>query len=184
MGEAAVSGVHKAAQLGLLGLKFHPPAQGFAPGDRTFFPVFAAAQEHDLICLIHTGFTGLGAGAPGGHGVRLRYGHPLEIDDLAAQFPRLRIVAAHPSWPWQPEAIAVARHKPNVHLELSGWSPKYFDTDLLNAITGPLRDRTLFGTDFPFLTPEKWLGDWESLGLADEVSEAILHDNAARLLGI
>ncbi|HEY5578980.1 MAG TPA: amidohydrolase family protein [Acidimicrobiia bacterium] len=181
-GEAAVSGVHQAAQLGLKGLKFHAPAQRFLPSERQFYSIFSAAQERRLICLFHSGFTGLGAGGPGGHGVRLGLGDPMHVDEVAAEFPRLRIVLAHPSWPWQDQALAVARHKPNVYLELSGWSPKYFDTALLDAITGPLQDRVLFGTDFPFLTPDKWLRDWEELGIPEEVSRKILHDNAARLL--
>ena len=82
------------------------------------------------------------------------------------------------------EAIAAARHKPSIWLELSGWSPKYIPQSLLDAVTGELSDRALFGSDFPFITPEYWLREWEKLDVADDVTAAILADNAARLLGV
>ena len=183
-GSAAVAAVHRAARNGLMGLKFHPSAQQFSPSDEEFLPIFEAAAEENLIVLSHTGFTGLGAGTPGGMGIKHRHANPMHLDDIAATFPDLQIVMAHPSWPWQAEALAVARHKTNVWIDLSGWSPKYLSQELLDAVRGPLADRTLFGTDFPFITPEKWLRDWETLGMPDDLSRQILHDNAARLLGL
>jgi hypothetical protein len=183
-GPAAVASVHSVARDGLLGLKFHPSAQQFSPSDPEFLPIFEAAAEENLIVLSHTGFTGLGAGTPGGLGIRHRYANPMHLDDIAATFPDLQIIMAHPSWPWQTEALAVARHKTNVWIELSGWSPKYLSQELLDAVRGPLADRTLFGTDFPFITPEKWLRDWETLEMPEDLSRRILHDNAARLLGL
>jgi predicted TIM-barrel fold metal-dependent hydrolase len=183
-GSAAVTAVHEAARRGLRGLKFHPSAQLFTPSDREFFPIFEAAEEEKLVVLSHTGFTGLGAGTPGGMGIRLRHADPMHLDEVAATFPGLQIVMAHPSWPWQPEALAVAQHKTNVWIDLSGWSPKYLSAELLDAVRGPLRDRTLFGTDFPFLTVEKWLRDWETLEMPDDLTRQVLYENAARLLEI
>ncbi|MFQ5947729.1 MAG: amidohydrolase family protein [Acidimicrobiia bacterium] len=182
-GAAAVAGVHEAARLGLKGLKFHPPAQRFSPVDRIAYSIWEIAAELGLVVLVHTGFTGLGAGVDGGSGIDLAKGQPMVLDQVAADFPELKIILAHPSWPWQEEAIAVARHKANVYLELSGWSPKYLDPSLLEAMRGPLAERTLFGTDFPFLTPDKWLGDWEGLGMPEDLTHNILYENAARLLG-
>lgn len=183
-GAGAVAGIHEAARLGLRGLKFHPSAQRFSPTDRTVYPVWEAAAEHGLICLVHTGFTGLGAGTPGGMGVALRYARPLALDEVAADFPELTLIAAHPPWPWEEEGIAVIRHKTNLYLDLSGWSPKYFSEGLRRAVAGPLVDRTLFGSDFPFLTPDKWLADWETLDLPEEVTSKVLVENASRLLGL
>lgn len=183
-GAAAVAAVHRAARSGLRGLKFHPSAQHFNPSDREFMPIFEAAEEEGLIVLSHTGFTGLGAGTPGGMGIRHQYSNPMHLDEVAAAFPGLQVILAHPSWPWQAEALAVAQHKTNVWIDLSGWSPKYLSPELLNAVRGPLRDRTLFGTDFPFLTVEKWLGDWEGLEMPEDLTRQVLYDNAARLLGL
>ena len=183
-GSAAVAAVHRAARRGLKGLKFHPSAQAFTPSDREFYPIFAAAEEHGLVVLSHTGFTGLGAGTPGGMGIRQQYAHPMHLDEIAATFPNLQIVMAHPSWPWQSDALAVAQHKTNVWIDLSGWSPKYMSEELLGAVRRTLSDRTLFGTDFPFITPERWLEDWDGLGMPDDLTRKVLHDNAARLLGL
>ncbi len=182
-GAAAIASVHEAARLGFRGLKFHPAAQRFSPDEHEYFTIWETAQELGLVCLFHTGITALGSGMPGGGGVRQRYAQPLLLDEVAAEFPDLAIIMAHPSWPWQDEAIAIAQHKPNVYLELSGWSPKYFSESLLSAVTGPLQDRTLFGSDFPFLTPDKWLEDWESLGVDEPVTRKILAGNALALLG-
>jgi predicted TIM-barrel fold metal-dependent hydrolase len=182
--EDVTSGVDEAAALGLKGLKFHPSAQVFDPTDVRLRPMFERAAEHHLVCLFHTGYTALGAGLPGGGGVQTRYANPMLLDALAALVPDLRIVAAHPSWPWQDEAIAAARHKPSIWLELSGWSPKYFPQPLLDACTSTLADRTLFGSDFPFITPEFWLREWDKLGIKEAISRRILHDNAAALLGL
>ena len=183
-GSAAVAAVHRAARRGLKGLKFHPSAQAFTPSEREFYPIFAAAEEHGLVVLSHTGFTGLGAGTPGGMGIRQQYAHPMHLDEIAATFPNLQIVMAHPSWPWQSDALAVAQHKTNVWIDLSGWSPKYMSEELLGAVRRTLSDRTLFGTDFPFITPERWLEDWDGLGMPEDLTRKVLHDNAARLLGL
>ncbi len=179
-----IAGVDQIADLGLKGIKFHPSAQRFDPADPALRPMFARAAEHGLVCLFHTGYTALGAGLPGGGGVETRFANPMLLDSLAAHVPDLRIIAAHPSWPWQDEAIAAARHKPSIWIELSGWSPKYIPQTLLDAVTRELADRTLFGSDFPFITPEKWLRDWTALGLGEDVTRAVLHDNAAGLLGL
>ena len=181
-GEAAVIATHEAYRLGLKGLKFHPSAQVFSPNDPMAYPILEVAEALGLICLFHTGATALGRQMKGGGGVRNRHADPMLLDDVAADFPDLRIIMAHPSSPWQEQALAVAIHKPNIYLELSGWSPKYMPKSLIDAVRGPLQDRTLFGTDFPFLTPEKWLRDWDTLGMTDEVSQAVRFGNAERLL--
>ncbi len=180
----ATAGVDEVHALGLSGIKFHPSAQRFDPSDPRHRPVFERAAEHGLVCLFHTGYTALGAGLPGGGGVETRFANPMMLDALAAHVPHLQIVAAHPSWPWQDEAIAAARHKPTIWLELSGWSPKFFPQTLLDAVTTQLADRTLFGSDFPFITPEFWLREWERLDVDPAVSTRVLHDNAALLLDL
>ena len=106
------------------------------------------------------------------------------IDDVAADFPDLAIVMAHPSVPWQDEAISIATHKANVHIDLSGWSPKYFPPQLVRAANSFLQGKVLFGSDFPLLTPQRWLRDFEQLDIKPEVRPMILKRNAARLLDL
>ncbi|MEV4703262.1 amidohydrolase family protein [Actinoplanes sp. NPDC049316] len=182
------AGVREARRLvaghGVRGFKFHPSLQGFAPDDRMAYPLYEAIEELGVPALFHTGQTGIGAGVRGGGGIRLRYSHPMLVDDVAADFPDLRIILAHPSFPWQDEALAVATHKPHVYIDLSGWSPKYFPPQLVRYADSLLQDKVLFGSDYPVITPDRWLADFAELDLKPAVRPKILKDNAARLLGL
>jgi predicted TIM-barrel fold metal-dependent hydrolase len=169
---------------GVAGFKFHPSLQGFSPDDQAYYPLWKAIEELGIPALFHTGQNGIGAGLPGGRGIKLRYSNPLLLDDVAADFPHLTVILAHPSVPWQAEAISMATHKANVYLELSGWSPKYFPTELVRAASGMLRHKTLFGTDYPLITPERWLADFETLDVKPEAKPLILKENAIRVLGL
>jgi predicted TIM-barrel fold metal-dependent hydrolase len=183
-----VSGITAARRLvtdhGVRGFKFHPNLQGFAPNDRAAYPLYEAISDLGVPALFHSGQSGIGAGLPGGGGIRLRHSNPMLLDDVAADFPDLQIIIAHPSFPWQDEALAVAVHKPNVWLDLSGWSPKYFPAQLVRFANTMLSDRVLFGSDHPFITPDRWLLDFEQIDVRDEVRPRILKHNAARLLGL
>jgi predicted TIM-barrel fold metal-dependent hydrolase len=171
-----------AADYGVRGFKFHPSTQGFYPNDRIAYPLYEVIAEHGLVALFHTGQTGAGAGTPGGGGIRLKYANPLHIDDVAADFPDLDIILAHPSFPWQDEALSIATHKPRVYIDLSGWSPKYFPPLLVRYANSLLRDKVLFGSDFPAITPDRWIKDFENLDIKPEVRPLIMKENAARLL--
>jgi predicted TIM-barrel fold metal-dependent hydrolase len=169
---------------GVRGFKFHPTVQGFDPSDAAYAPLYSLLQDAGVVALFHTGQTGIGAGLPGGRGLRLALSNPMLLDGVAADFPELQIVMAHPSVPWQDEAISVATHKHNTWIDLSGWSPKYFPAELVRAANSLLKTRVLFGSDFPMLTPERWLRDVEQTTLKPEVMPGILKDNAVRLLGL
>jgi predicted TIM-barrel fold metal-dependent hydrolase len=171
-------------EYGVRGFKFHPTVQGFDPSADEFRPLWAALEELGVPVVVHTGQTGVGAGLPGGAGLKLRYSNPMLLDDVAADFPGLTIVLAHPSVPWQDEALSMAAHKANVFIDLSGWSPKYFSPALVRQAGSILQDKVLFGSDYPALTPERWLGDFAQLELKDAVRPKILKENAARLLGL
>jgi hypothetical protein len=182
--EAIARAKHQALELGARGFKFHPSLQGFDPSSEEFYPLWEALQELGLPAIFHTGQNGMGAGLPGGHGIKLRYSNPLLLDDVAADFPGLTVIMAHPSVPWQEEANSIATHKANVFIDLSGWSPKYFPESLVKASNSVLQGKVLFGTDFPLITPQKWLGAFADLPLKDEVRPKILKGNAVRVLGL
>jgi len=178
---SAVDEVAHIAALGLRGVKFHPSLQAFAPDDPTFWPVFAACERHGLLALFHTGTSGIGARQPGGQGIRIDYAHPLKLDAVAAAHPELTVVAAHFGWPWQMDLIAVALHKTNVYIDISGWSPKRIPPEVVRELKGRLSGQFVWGSDFPFISPERCLAELDELGLA---SPALLLDNAARVLGL
>jgi predicted TIM-barrel fold metal-dependent hydrolase len=184
-GEAAVQEVkHAIRDLGMLGLHFHPIMGHFAVNDERLYGLFEVINELRVPVMIDVGTTGMGAGMPGGMGSRLRHAHPSAIDDLAADFPDLTIIAAHPGWPWVDEMTAVALHKGNVFWELSGWAPKYFPAQLKLDIRGRLRDKILFGSDYPSIPYARLLREWGELGFSDEIMEGVFHRNAERVLGL
>ena len=179
-------GIREARRLikdfGVKGFKFHPIIQGFYPNDRDVYPLYEVIAEAGLPALFHTGQTGIGAGMPGGGGLRLKYANPLFLDDVAADFPDLPIIMAHPAVPWKDEQLSVALHKPNAYIDLSGWSPKYFEAKLVQYANTLLKHKVLFGSDNPVIQPERWLADFEKLPLKPEVRPLILKENAVRLL--
>ncbi len=183
-GPNAVSRLRDLVAAGARGLKLHPSLQAFSPNAPTFYPLYETAAALGVPIIFHTGQTGLGAGLPGGRGIKLRYSDPMLIDDVAADFPTLSIVLAHPSVPWQDAAISIATHKANVMIDLSGWSPTYFPPQLVRAINGLLKHKMMFGSDYPLITPDRWLKDFDALEIKPEVRPLILKDNAARWLGL
>ena len=169
---------------GVRGFKFHPSLQGFFPNDRSAYVLYEAIAEAKLPALFHTGQTGAGSGMRGGNGVRLKYSNPMHLDDVAVDFPDMPIILAHPSFPWQEEALSVAQHKPNVYIDLSGWSPKYFPPILVKYANSLLKHKMLFGSDWPVIAPDRWLHDFDNLDIKPEVRPLILKDNAVKLLGL
>jgi predicted TIM-barrel fold metal-dependent hydrolase len=169
---------------GVRGFKFHPSLQAFSPDDPAFAALWGAIEQLGVPALFHTGQNGIGAGLPGGRGIKLRYSNPLLLDDVAADFPHLTIILAHPSVPWQAEAISMATHKANVYIDLSGWRPKYFPPELVRAANGLLRNKVMFGSDYPLITPERWLADFAELGIDAAHRPAIVKSTAARVLGL
>lgn len=166
------------------GFKFHPNIQQFHPNDHIAYPLYELIEEAGVVALFHTGHSGIGSGLPGGGGIALKYGNPMAIDDVAVDFPHMKIVMAHPAFPWQDEALSIAMHKPQVSIDLSGWTPKRFSQSLVKAMSTTLRHQTLFGSDFPLIAPERWLKDFADLDLGSEVTSAILKENAIRILGL
>jgi predicted TIM-barrel fold metal-dependent hydrolase len=185
-GKKAIEEMERAVgELGLIGAKFHPGIQAFYPNDTRVYPLYETICRLGIPALFHTGTNGLGAGTPGGMGIKLDYTRPIYLDHIAADFPELTVIGAHPAWPWHEEMLAILGHKSNVFMDLSGWSPKYVPKPIMDEARGRLKDRILFGSDYPFITPDRWLKDFDSLeGFSAETRQKILYDNAAKILGL
>jgi predicted TIM-barrel fold metal-dependent hydrolase len=180
----AVGEIRRAAGLGIKGLKFHPTMQRFDPGDQRFSPLWEAAQELGLVCLFHTGTCGIAAGTPGAGGTKIRYSHPGFLDSIGADFPGVTFVAAHFGWPWFQECLAIALHKSNVWIELSGWAPRYLPPEVVREAGKRLSERTLFGSDYPFISLDRWFAEFDALPIDPEAKQRILAGNATRILGL
>ena len=156
---------------------------GYPASDPIYAPFYEVALAADLPVLVLVGYTGSGAGLTGGGGALLELCHPRYIDRLAIAYPSLKIIAGRPAWPWQEDMIAVMLHKPNVWNELHGWSPKYFTDSLKREIRNRLKDRVMFGADYPLFRYERLVSDWQALGYDDAILERVFHRNAEALLG-
>lgn len=167
---------------GVKGFKFHPTLQAFHPYEKMAWPLYEVIAEYGLPAVFHTGHSGIGSGMRCGGGLQLEYSNPMHLDDVAIDFPDMQIVMAHPSFPWQDDALSVAMHKPNVWIDLSGWSLQYFPKQLVQYANTLLKDRVLFASDYPLITPDKWLKDFQDAGFKPEVVPGILKGNAVRLL--
>lgn len=182
--EAVAEAKRLIAAGGIRGFKLHPPLQEFHPNDKAVYPFYEVINAAKLPVIFHTGHSGIGTGMPGGGGVRLKYGNPMDIDDVAVDFPDMPIIMAHPSFPWQDEAISICLHKPQVYIDLSGWSPKYFSPTLVQYANTLLKHKVLFGSDYPLIAPDRWMADFEKIAIKDEVRPLILKENAMRLFGL
>lgn len=169
---------------GVRGFKFHPTCQGFFPNDRMAYKLYEVIAEHKLPAIFHSGHSGIGTGMRGGGGMRLKYSNPIHVDDVAVDFPDMKIIIAHPSWPWQDEALSVCLHKQNVYIDLSGWSPKYFPPQLVQYANTQLKKKILFGSDFPLIPPDRWIKDFKEANFKPEVHDLILKQNAIEALGL
>jgi uncharacterized protein len=179
-GTKAIDELDRAVRkLGLRGLKLHPQVQAFRPDDPAFRPLWKKVAEHKLPVVVHTGTSGLGAGSPGGDGIHLDYSRPIHLDAVAADFPDITFLCAHAGWPWHEELIAMAMHKSNVYLDISGWLPKYLPESVLRYANSRLSHKVIFGTDFPFFDIKRCLDSLKDVQWKDGVLDKILWSNAA-----
>jgi predicted TIM-barrel fold metal-dependent hydrolase len=163
------------------GIKMHCDALGIYPNDKELlYPIYEKCSELGLVILHHTGTTGLGY-------CKIKYGRPVDIDEVAQDFPDLKIICAHFGWPWMEECFAVAVRNPNVYVDISGWLARYFPPLLITYINGPLRTKMLFGTDYPMIRTPLWMKEFDEFckpKLKPGVPELLLGGNAANLLGL
>lgn len=182
-GKLAQREIRRCKELGLAGIgELNPARQHFYANDRQFYPLWETAAEVELPLLFHGGYAAAGSGAPGGMGVKLKYANPIHLDDVAADFPELTIICAHPSWPWESEALAVVLHKPNVYLDLSGWAPKYMSAEVRTHVNSRIQDKVLFGSDWPVLDVDRWLTEFDALDFKPAVRDKVLLQNAKAVL--
>lgn len=179
----ALDRIREAHDLGLKGLKLHPTLQGFDPADDQWDPYFRTAAELGLGIISHSGTSGVGARQPGGQGLRLDFCQPIKLDRWAARYPTLRLMLAHAGWPWHLDALAMALHKTNVFIDISGWKYKYLPPEVLREMRTRLAGQFCFGTDYPMFDLATQLQSFQELNLPPDVADKILKGNALSFLG-
>src|SRR5262245_2981591 len=184
-GNVALEEIKRIKDLGLHGIgELNPARQHFFPNDTRFYPLWEEVQKQGLPILFHSGMAAAGAGTPGGMGTKLKYTQPIHLDDVAADFPELKIISAHPSWPWGSESLAIARRKSNFYIDLSGWAPKYFSPELVQYVSTIIQDKAMFGSDWPSMGVERWLEEFAQINIKPEVRQKIMLDNAKKFFGL
>lgn len=140
--------------LGIMGLKFHPAYQDFFPNDREkLYPIYEKCVEYDLPILFHTGSTRMTH-------CTIRTCKPEYIDEVANDFPDLRLIMSHFGWPWTEEALAVMWRHEHVYCDLSGWLPKHiYDTQpiVFQYMNSVMKDKFVYGSDYPAISPKIWI---------------------------
>ena len=185
MGQVAIDEArHAINDLNMMGFHFHPIMQHFSVDDERYYPLWEEISGLKVPIMVDVGMTGMGAGMPGGMGAKTRHAHPSAIDNLAADFPDLQIIMAHPGYPWIDETTVVALHKANVYWEMSGWGPKYLPPQIIRDMRTRLKDKMMFGSDYPSIPYPRLLKEWNELGFKDEFLEQFFHGNAERVLGL
>ncbi|EMA23872.1 amidohydrolase family protein [Haloarcula amylolytica] len=165
--------------LDLSGFKFQQIAQGFDPSDECHDHLWSTIEDLGVPVVFHGGNSTLGACSAGGRGLKVKYGNPMLIDDVAAAHPDLDILIAHPAFPWEKEQLAICQQKGNVYMDLSGWVPKYIDDQVLHYAGTVLKDKVMFGTDYPMIDPETWLESFaRDTDFDTDVQRKILFENA------
>ena len=175
---------HAINELNMIGFHFHPIMQHIQVNDQDFYPLWEEISSMGVPVMIDVGMTGMGAGMPGGLGVKTRNAHPAYVDELAADVPKLTTIMAHPGSPWIDETTAVALHKGNVFWEMSGWAPKYLPDTLKKDIRSRLSDKVMFGSDYPSIAYERLFREWDEVGYTNAMLEKFFHRNAETVLGL
>jgi uncharacterized protein len=179
-GSEAVRELKRAVKtLGMRGLKVHSSANSVYPNDkRLMYPIYEFCQDSGTPILFHSGTTGLGD-------CEIKFSKPEYLDEVCQDYPDLKVVLAHFGWPWPEVAIAVAIRNPNVFVDISGWRPKHLPQSIMPYLNGLLKDRFLFGTDYPMLRHSEWMSDFEAnlrQRLKPGVAQKLLSGNAKKLL--
>jgi len=167
-----------------LGLHFcglAPYQHGAPANDRMFYPAYEGCCEAGIGIILHSSFH-LNRDFP------IKYSSPIHLDDVARDFPNLPIVASHGGWPWIEDMLAVAWRHPNVFVEISGQRNRYVAEKnsgwglLFHYVNGPLRDKAIWGSTWPYLPLERQKTEVDLFPLKPDVKERILAHNPRRIL--
>jgi len=159
-------------ELGLIGLRFHPYADGYPPNHNIYYPFYSKCVELNVPVAIQVGHTGpMFSSEPG---------RPIYLDEVALFFPELTIIGSHMGWPWIEEMIALAWKHPNVYIDTTAHVPKHFPKEFVHFMKTFGQDKVLYGTSWPFFSMVRSLSELEALKLKDDIKRKFLRDNAIR----
>ncbi len=147
------------------------------PTDRRYYPLFAECVEQGIPVCLQVGHTG--PLCPSEPGRPIPY-----IDQVAIDFPELKIVCGHIGYPWTTEMIAVATKHANVFIDTSAYTTRRFPQELVEFMKSNGKEKVLFGTNYPMITPAKCLEDLAGLELGEKERDFFLFRNAERIFNL
>jgi hypothetical protein len=160
--------------LKLKGLKLMPHLHMLEPNHRKMYPIYELAMNLDIPILFHTG-------TQFHRGTKIRYCKPVYVDDVAVDFPDLKLIIAHFGYPWYEEALSVVRRNENVFFNIAGWSPKYIPEVVIKQMNSVLSERVLFGTDYPLMNYNRVIEELKSLNLKKRTYRKMFYENPKKL---
>lgn len=164
-------------ELGFRALRIVPWLWGLPPNDRHYYPLYVACVELGIPFCTQVGHTG--PLRPSETGRPIPY-----IDEVALEFPDLLIVGGHIGYPWTEEMIALARKYPNVYIDTSAYTARRYPAALVEYVRGGGRRKVMFGTNFPMITAQQALADFDSLALDEEATSLFMGGNAERVFKV
>ncbi len=176
-------------KLKLIGVKFQQAAQGFHITEPQYKPLWGLLNEMKVPVQIHSGYTGLGTGMPGAQRMKIQYNRVFpDMEDIAEEYPNIKLFCLHVGDPWVGELNAIARHCGNVYRECSGMLPRYWPQEMWYEMNRRLQDKYVWGTDYPLFNLDildelKGLKDPDGeKGLREGLLEKLLYRNALTIL--
>ncbi len=164
-------------ELNLRGLKLLPHLLELRPSDREMYPVYGEARDLGIPVLFH-------AGTQFHTGTKLKYCRPIDIDEVAVDFPDLKIVIAHFGWPWYEETMTICQRNLNVWFNIAGWAPRHIPEFVVRYMDRVISHKVLFGSDYPLVSRQRIVKELEGMELKEETRRRLYHENAEQLLGI
>ena len=167
-------------EMGLIGLSIEPAFFGLHLDEKKLYPIYAKAQENNLLVALHTGINYTTHRPMSGE-------NPMLLDDIACDFPDLTIVASHAGWPWINEMVAVARKHPTIYMEFGGLAPKYIGEQgsgwemMYRFMNSVLSKQVLYATDYPAMSHQRTLAEWRAMDLKSAVLSSLVVGNAKHL---
>lgn len=167
-------------ELGFVGAHLYPHWFGLAPDDAKYYPYYAKCCELDIPIMMQVGHNLVYS-----RDRRLpSVGRPITLDQVAIDFPELKLIGIHIGIPWTDEMISMAWKHENIYIGGDAYAPKYWPDSFVHYLKTYGQDKVLFGTDWPVISPERAIKEIDDLGLSERVKEKLIRTNALRLFNL
>ena len=164
-------------ELGFVGAHLYPHWFGLAPNDRRYYPYYSKCCELDIPIMMQVGHNLIYS-----RDRRLpSVGRPITLDDVAIDFPELKLIGIHIGVPWTDEMISMAWKHENVFIGVDAYAPKHWPAQIVHYLNSYGQDKVLFGTDWPVIDPERAMAEIGAMEIRDEAREKLLRTNALKM---